>query len=230
MRADVRWKGLLCLSLLFLAAVGAARADAIIYDGGVPDLFSGSVSDVDWTSPAQTAESFVLSPDANTITDIHWWGSYVFEGVAHFPTDLFTFQIYSDNAGLPGTLVWSETATLSNRVDTGDTLSSSPTYHVYAYEYVLAAPQTLTAGNVYYLSIFNNTTGYDSDDWIWVTAGNDFGEAFQETLGSDNWYVLSFDHAFQLTGPGGVVPEPASLLLIGLGLAGLARHRLRRSA
>jgi len=53
------------------------------------------------------------------------------------------------------------------------------------------------------------------------------GSSFDVRLNAGNEWIMASEIAF--AGPSTAVPEPASLLLIGLGALGLARSRRRRS-
>lgn len=99
-------------------------------------------------------------------------------------------------------------------------------WDLYAYSADIA-PLTLTPGTVYYLSAVNNTAG-DDDRWDWTTRSVG-GNVWFRFEGTDPWTLTDEERhpAFYLTDDISAVPEPATLLLLGAGLCGLA-YRQRR--
>ncbi len=209
---------LLC-TLLF--SILPATAD-VIYDNGVPDLTQAWASDFDGnfsSSYFEQADDFQLQPGQTTITDVHWWGVY---SPGNTPgADDFTIRIFEDNGGVPNLAPTHELTNLAvSRADTGADLPNP--LDVYAYS-VDVTPITLSANTTYWISILNDTTSDIDDDWYWAQSnvnGN------RETRNSDGqvWSLGNGELAFYLT----VIPEPASMTLLGLGVAGLAIRMRRR--
>lgn len=193
----------------------------VIFDQTIDLTVNAGGSDFDF--PFQVADDFQLQADANTITDVHWWGIYCCSFIATEADD-FTIRFYDDDGGSPALDPLAEFAAGDvGRVDTGMDLFGQ--YDVYAYSADIAA-LTLAADASYWLSIVNDTDTDSDDNWYWSYefGGNGSGRL----IDGQAWSSGIAQMGFQLTDDAVAVPEPASLTLFGVGLAGLGALGWRR--
>jgi len=206
------------------ALLGSQAGAAVIFDGGLPDQRNAFYADTRFSNGTASAAKFVLTADASTVKDAHWWGTCAStDGCA--PGN-FTLSFYADAGGTPGELIEQRIVGDAGQVATGSLIASSSSFREYAYSAAFE-PIDLTAGTTYWFAISNSPAfgGF----WAWETTAELSGPFVQFQVAT-GWVLSSSSDsrglAFYLTDdPVTRVPEPATAALFGFALAGLVFAR-----
>ena len=206
------------------------KADIMIYDGGSPDQRAAYTADSNYAFTT-VAETFVLSVGSSTVTGAQWWGACANKsspGGGACPAGNFTIGFYTDNSGVPGTLVKSYTVGNADQTATGNFIANETSLSEYVYT-ANFGPLSLTPGTTYFLTVEDSTPG-SALSWGMETA-NETG-SLEVFLTGDGWLNEGAELAFNLSGPStAAVPEPTSLLLLGsVGLSLVAAFRRKVGA
>lgn len=102
----------------------------------------------------------------------------------------FSFVIYSDNAGLPGTQLATRTGTIVGSVITGNAF----TYDFYKYTVKFDSPYTFAANTKYWIETVSDAVGWESTS----AAGLGSRDAFLNSGTSGAWVVGTSDYVFNL--------------------------------
>jgi len=237
----------LAFAIAGLIAVWSSSASAVtLYDNGGPETpgTSGFVSDP-VNNNSEAYDYFTLASPA-TITGINWWGFYTFvitPGPVPPGGDSFQFEIQANDgnsADTPqGPLTPPQNGSLGsgNGTDTGLTGGDGATI----YSYSATTSITLPAGS-YYLGIWDTAPNLDpangqSASFFWAISDTTEDGVWTYNPPGTSWGGPEGDGlAFNLTGsvnapPGPTaIPEPATMTLLGLGLAGLVAKVARRKS
>jgi len=215
------------LAVILMIATSPLSA-SVIYDNGPVNLTIDARLSHSSSSGFNNfvADDFTLSSGANNVQDVHWWGTYTTDILL----DDFDILIYEDVDGSPTTPIGSSAIYAAHIGDVGRTDTGIDVVGLNVYEYWADIPMfTATPDETYWLSIVNSNGSIDSP-WFWsfdIPIG--IGANSVSTEFGTSWINLGDRYAFNLTNKV-QVPEPATLALFGIGLAGLGFARKKRKS
>jgi hypothetical protein len=230
---DDMYKRIVMISAAFLWTATIAHASSIVINGGLPDQSNIYFADTDyaWTATTASLQTFALSGE--TISGADWWGGCVLtNGTERSAADEvttpslcsvadFVLSFYDNNgAGVtPGNVVASFIVAPSQTLTGSNIDGAIPEYHYSA----SFGPITLPVGQ-YLFAVSADLPGA----LTWGMETTPAGESQHFQLNNATWQTPPNDLAFDLVGPSAnPVPEPTTLSLVAIGLAGVMRRRRR---
>jgi len=214
---------LLCLAMLATWAVTTvmpASASGVLYTQPFDGTGNAYASQNDTTGGngnfSTMYDNFILGSNSN-ITSVNWTGEY-FNPPSQGTITGWTLNIYANNAGAPGALLYTTGGVAGNGGETFlGTFAGTPTY-----AYGLNTAFSATAGTEYWMSVVPDL-GFPPQ-WGWSSGTGGDGVSYQDFFGTRS--PVSADMAFTLNGSV-AAPEPSSVLLLATALAalGLIAHK-----
>lgn len=209
------------LTVLSIAAATAVPAHAQLYDNGAPNTGFGN----EFTRWIQ-AQDFSLGSGA-TLTAVRFWAFGLSSTGSEYAGSI-AWQIYGDGGSRPGALLFSGSASPTVTANPGGSCCGA------SFQLDFALPNVALGAGTFWLGLHNGPlSGTDRRDFYWQpTAANATLRGWEDVAAFDgDWVENGREHAFQLYGTTAVIPEPATVVLLGsgLGLVGLVARRRRRA-
>lgn len=181
------------------------------------------------------ADDFIVPAGISTLRSVTWTGNYSLGAPPAVGDDIFTIRTFSDIGGLPSVTELSSETLAVTRTASG--IAFAP----FSYTATLSSPVNLTAGDTYWISLFNETTAVTATEWLWgisspvLNPGNmRFSNDITEPGGLAGWFIpvdpLGFapptlDFSLSSAVP---VQSPATLSLFVAGLFAIGFINRRR--
>jgi hypothetical protein len=204
------------------AGLASSAGAGIVVNNGLPNQSGGSDM-----NEFLEADDFTLGAASTSLNLVRFWS---LQSAASDYAGSIEWSIRQDAAGTPGAVSDAGSATPTG-VATGNTAFG---FNEFRYEF--AIPSILAAGT-YWLVLHNGPSSSQlGTDFYWEWSNGDAGNSQSFDLPTNppqGWTGNFAELAFQLEGPGGQrVPEPATIILVGAGLAAMMmrrRYQVRRA-
>ncbi len=216
------------LPILFGATLLAwnTQANAAIISN-LPDNVGGN-----GITSARLADPFTLGAPATVGSIRFWWSMNTARPLSDF-SGTITYAFYQDSGGAVGSGLGSGTVAGLISTPTGNFASQgtcgAPNCPVQQVDFTLTSPISLAAGN-FWLELHEGATvtANDATTTFWMTSAQT-GGALTCTLPCASGFTLALSkqYAYELNAAETGVPEPATLALVGAGLACVLLRRRR---
>ncbi|MBT5049706.1 MAG: PEP-CTERM sorting domain-containing protein [Rhodospirillaceae bacterium] len=218
-----------CFALLAVVATNANAA--IIHDNGVSLTQQGAnFSQVGGVSIV--ADDFSVGA-SDTIRSTQFWGTHWSSGVLP-ANDSFTVTIYGDTGGAPnsGNIVGTSALSLVSRIDTGFNHNNVSSADILEYIMNLVTPVLLPSAGTYWFSVVHAAVPGNATKFAWDRVSNGSPNPYHTSANSGaTWVPSIFDVSYNISNNFvSTIPEPDTLAILGLGLAGLGFARRRKAA
>ena len=204
---------------LFAGSVNAG----IIYDNGGTSIGDGGNETTQWVQ----ADDFNIASGGTVTGAGVYIGATSGDPLSDWDGTLEYF-LFSDGGATPGSLLASGNGVNVSTSDTG--ISWCCNGNAWLFEFDFTSDFTAAAGTDYWLGI-HLSSNYDGDGLYWIAQAGSTGQQSESNGGTfDNWTNGSEERAYYLNGDTTSVPEPASIALLFLGLAGIGFSRKMKAA
>lgn len=206
--------------LIGSALTVGAHAQAIYSQ--TPNLNVGADGGSYSFSGQHIADSFIPSMTAE-VDSLTVWGSYLYYGAPYASGTNRTYRVrlFADGGSKPGASLFDQTLQ-GTLTQTATNVTDFSNDRLYSIAFSLANAPVVEAGTTYWLSVIEPVS---IASFRWHTSNTGPGSSGGSSSNGTNWVSTNTrpDAAFVLSGQ--PVPEPASMLILGLGAAALVRRR-----